>query len=103
MASPRIVRRSPSRFPKARNMARKKVTLRSITLGVTPVAATTVPGLPGRLVRSHVRRVLARYARACGAVTAALSDSIAVTRLFRANVSPVSTPSVTAPSVTAIL
>ncbi len=29
-------------------------------------AAAGGPGLPGRLARNHVRRVLARYARACG-------------------------------------
>jgi D-tagatose-1,6-bisphosphate aldolase subunit GatZ/KbaZ len=33
------------------------------------VAAEGGPGLPGRLVRNHVRRVLARYSRACGQTT----------------------------------
>jgi D-tagatose-1,6-bisphosphate aldolase subunit GatZ/KbaZ len=37
------------------------------------IAAEGGPGLPGRLVCGHVRRVLARYARACGG-TAAVSS-----------------------------
>jgi D-tagatose-1,6-bisphosphate aldolase subunit GatZ/KbaZ len=32
------------------------------------------PGLPGRLVRNHVRRVLARYARACRETTGVSAD-----------------------------
>ena len=44
-----------------------------------PAAATAEPGLPGRLVRLHVRRVLARYARACAAVTAAVSAGTELT------------------------
>jgi D-tagatose-1,6-bisphosphate aldolase subunit GatZ/KbaZ len=37
--------------------------------GGVAAAAEGGPGLPGRLVRDHVRRVLARYARACRGTT----------------------------------
>jgi len=33
--------------------------------GAVETAAGKGPGLPGRLARGHVRRVLGRYARAC--------------------------------------
>ncbi len=38
-------------------------------------AADGGPGLPGRLVRNHVRRVLARYSRACSGTTGVSADS----------------------------
>jgi D-tagatose-1,6-bisphosphate aldolase subunit GatZ/KbaZ len=37
-------------------------------------AAEGGPGLPGRLVRNHVRRVLARYSRACGGTKVVSGD-----------------------------
>jgi D-tagatose-1,6-bisphosphate aldolase subunit GatZ/KbaZ len=37
-------------------------------------AAAGGPGLPGRLVRNHVRRVLARYSRACRETTGVSAD-----------------------------
>jgi D-tagatose-1,6-bisphosphate aldolase subunit GatZ/KbaZ len=44
-----------------------------LTDGVAEALSGGGPGLPGRLVRRHVRRVLGRYARACRGATAGVS------------------------------